>query len=740
MSDTRYPQRTGPGVYDDLVDTPLDAAEGGQSDDPLAELARLIDEDPFADFNQRRREPPLASEHPRTSGVLTEPPVEVPPVAAEPGVYQDEPDVFPEDSLTEAYAPEPYAPPETHADEQAVYQDSYAQPAEPTPAPASYDTLADDVPAYEPSAHQPAPQEPAAYEAPSYEAPVYVAPAYEAPPVEHAAQEPPAYEPLPDYQRPADSYRDQLEPIEPDLTAIPDEPAVDDYDQDSTERLYADLAAASQRVEPSLGLGYREPDAGAREAAPINPTVAPAVAPQHSYDPVASLEAQLLSDDTQQEPVEEFDFGDLTGAVAAGASAPEPAMGRSDRVEPTDFGAAAYQDNVYEQTDPVFDDTGHVPPYNGEVPVEPTSRRRGTIIVAGLIGLVVLGGAGAFGYRSLFGGDTDGPAPVIRADKTPSKVQPQTTGTDEAPAQGKLVYDRVGGDGASENAKIVSREEPVADVGNRQVRVIDPNKDDGTGLRGTATDTAGAATGASSEDLPKRVRTVVVKPDGTIVGEIEAPKPAQPLQPAPLPGSSDTTAALAPVPSATAPSTDAPAATTSAIPLPMPRPADLPRSQPAPAPAAAAPVQAAPQPAPIQPAPAPQANTNFVPPSAPSSNSGGQPISLQPTAAAPVQPAAAPAPAAQTASVPATTFPAGSYVVQVAASRNEQDAQGTSSSINQRYSSQLSGYSSVVERADLGDRGIYYRVGVGPLKSQGDANSLCAKLKSAGLDCFVRRN
>ena len=67
-------------------------------------------------------------------------------------------------------------------------------------------------------------------------------------------------------------------------------------------------------------------------------------------------------------------------------------------------------------------------------------------------------------------------------------------------------------------------------------------------------------------------------------------------------------------------------------------------------------------------------------------------------------------------------------------------AQSTASSINQRYSSELSGYAPKIERADLGDRGIYYRVGIGPMTGQGDAANLCTKLKSAGLDCFVRRN
>ena len=790
MSDTRYPKRSGPGDYDSLVDTPRDAAEGGQTDDPLAELARLIDEDPFADFNQRRREPPLSAD--RTQDA--EPPVETPAEPASAATVPDGPesyfdeagrDLFEADDLDAAgipqagVAPGAAVPPSGEIDTgepaaQAGLQAdaggtqpprprSYATPTYATP---TYTTPRDASPAYE----EPAYEEPS-YEEPAYEEPGYEEPAREEPVFEEPAIEPPVYEASAEEARSpvasdeleqgASDYHPANDHEEPAGPAASEESA-EDYDRDSTERLYADLAAASMRAEPSIVRSYPE------ESAATEASEQPAEA-EAEFDPVASLEARMLAEEARQ-PVEDFDFGDLTGGSSV----------RSGQGEPADF-AVPPRDDDYAKTDPVFDDSGHIPPYNGDVPVEATGRRRGTVVVAALIGLVVLGGLGAFAYRSLFGGDTDGPAPVIRADKSPSKVQPQPTGTEEAPQQGKLVYDRVGGDNASTDAKLVSREEPVADVGNRQVRVIDPNQEGSAGLRGSASDTDGSAAAPveGADDLPKRVRTVVVKPDGTIVGEIEPPKPAEPLQPAPLQPAAlpnaNTDTAPAPTPVAPAPLTPAPlpaaspdtapataaapdaapdtasdpgtdtaadtasdtTADTPAIPLPKSRPADLPTSQPAPAQVASAPTQ----PAPARPAPAPanQPGSNFVPPSAPSANSGsGQPIQLQPVASAP---ATQPAPAAQPASAPATTtFPAGSYVVQVAASRSEQDAQSTAASITQRYSSVLSGYSPAVERADLGDRGIYYRVGVGPLRNQGDANSLCSKLKSAGLDCFVRRN
>lgn len=599
MSDTRYHGRNPQWDPSGEAEAPDPRMDPAQTDDPLAELARLIDEDPFADFSRQRTEP----EAPADSDYY-----------AEPSVY-DYPEPAPDVTRSDE---EIYAP---YADEAAAQGGEF------------------------------------------------------------------------------------------------------DFGEAETNRLYAELAAATERVEPSFD------------------------APRYSSFPAPGREPAVESDE----------FGDRAfsaGAVADGETyaegvyADEPALDDQWNEDPqyADAQSDPAYDDIYAETDPGFDQTGHYAPYDGELVHEPKSNRRRALMIAGsLVGLVVVGGAGVVGYGLISGGGSDAPPPVIRAERSPVKIQPPAQETDQASAQtpGKLVYDRVGGESGGEE-RLVSREEPVADVGDRPVRRIDPNQEDG--LRGTAGE-------ATSEDLPRRVRTVVVRPDGTIVGEVAPPQPAAPLQPAPLPGSAAEPAPSAAATADEAPAQDAPAATDSAeVPLPTPRPADLQRSSQATQPAAAqpAPVAAA-QPAPVAAAPAPaQPGAGFVPPSAPQS---GQPIQLQPTAvaslpaasapppvAAPASPApAAPAPAA--AAAPATgSFPPGSYVVQVAASRNEQDARSTAASISQRYSGALGSYAPVVERADLGDRGIYYRVGLGPMSSQSDAGSLCAQLKSSGLDCFVRRN
>jgi len=41
--------------------------------------------------------------------------------------------------------------------------------------------------------------------------------------------------------------------------------------------------------------------------------------------------------------------------------------------------------------------------------------------------------------------------------------------------------------------------------------------------------------------------------------------------------------------------------------------------------------------------------------------------------------------------------------------------------------------------ADLGKKGIYYRLRLGGFDSQDDAKSACGRLKSRGVSCFVSR-
>ena len=62
MSDTRYHGRNAQWDTSAEAGRPDPRMDPAQADDPLAELARLIDEDPFADFSRQRTEPEIPAD------------------------------------------------------------------------------------------------------------------------------------------------------------------------------------------------------------------------------------------------------------------------------------------------------------------------------------------------------------------------------------------------------------------------------------------------------------------------------------------------------------------------------------------------------------------------------------------------------------------------------------------------------------------------------------------------------
>jgi hypothetical protein len=135
------------------------------------------------------------------------------------------------------------------------------------------------------------------------------------------------------------------------------------------------------------------------------------------------------------------------------------------------------------------------------------------------------------------------------------------------------------------------------------------------------------------------------------------------------------------------------------------------------------------------PAPAPRA---AAPRSAPSRNA---PLSLNPDAPTASAPSHAPA---RTASAPARIAPepsgGGQYAVQVSSQRSEAEAQAAFRALQAKFPSQLGSRSPLIRRADLGDKGTYYRALVGPFASGAEASELCQSLKSAGGQCIIQKN
>lgn len=83
---------------------------------------------------------------------------------------------------------------------------------------------------------------------------------------------------------------------------------------------------------------------------------------------------------------------------------------------------------------------------------------------------------------------------------------------------------------------------------------------------------------------------------------------------------------------------------------------------------------------------------------------------------------------------------AGGYSVQVTSQRSEAAAQAEFRALRSKFPTQLGGHEPLIRRADLGDKGVYYRALVGPFASMEQAANMCGALKAAGGTCVVQRN
>ena len=372
---------------------------------------------------------------------------------------------------------------------------------------------------------------------------------------------------------------------------------------------------------------------------------------------------------------------------------------------------------------------------------------RGPILALAVLGLAVLAGVGAFGWSMLSGdGATDDGGPrIIRADKDPVKVLPENPGGVTVPNQDKAVYDRVAGDGSSsagQPALVNSAEEPIDVVqrtldpeilpleGRSDVSVKSEDRLAASGSEAaTGTDAAGAPVIS-----PRKVRTMVVKPDGSIVAR-EEPEPAV----------ADTEIAAAepqmemtaePVP---APAVDAVEPTQPQAPATEPGTvADAPATEGSIAPVRVVKTQ---QIRPVANAPVPQGRpadqpVNVVGTVTQAGTVAAAPAASQAPAAAPAAPAQ-PVEVASAATAPAAANPGG-YYVQIASQPTEEGAQASWRTLSGRYSSVLGGLSVDIQRADIPGKGIFHRVRV-PAGTRDQANALCSRYKAAGGSCFVSR-
>ena len=119
--------------------------------------------------------------------------------------------------------------------------------------------------------------------------------------------------------------------------------------------------------------------------------------------------------------------------------------------------------------------------------------------------------------------------------------------------------------------------------------------------------------------------------------------------------------------------------------------------------------------------------------------SANAPMSLAPGAP---EPAAEP-PARVAAVNPAAPAPAasgGGYVVQVSSQKTEADAQASYKALQGKFPTVLGSRAPLIKRADLGEKGVFYRAMVGPFGTRDEAAQFCTNYRTAGGQCVIQSN
>jgi len=114
-----------------------------------------------------------------------------------------------------------------------------------------------------------------------------------------------------------------------------------------------------------------------------------------------------------------------------------------------------------------------------------------------------------------------------------------------------------------------------------------------------------------------------------------------------------------------------------------------------------------------------------------------QEVKQEPSVAAPASPQAAPEPSPKPTRQEAT--PATSrYMVQIAATRSRALARKTFADQAKKFPDLLGRRDPLILRADLGSKGIFYRVNVSGFSTRENAKRFCDELAAAGGSCLVK--
>jgi hypothetical protein len=393
----------------------------------------------------------------------------------------------------------------------------------------------------------------------------------------------------------------------------------------------------------------------------------------------------------------------------------------------------------------------------------PSSARRWIAPLAA-VGILALGGAGTYAWfsSSVPGGAGNGEPIVIAADSDPVKVAPENPGGKTVPNQDKAVYDRVAGGGSdmpTQQQLISSSEEPVDVVqktlmpesvsleGENDLQMTDAgDTEDPRLLPQDEADASQPAGQQSVAVMPRKVKTMIVRADGTLVEqEVDAPAPAamDVAKVAAAPTRSDSASAVQPS-AAPFPTAAQPGAEASSPIVPVSAPASEPVA-PAAAPAdvATAMPASAQAPSAIEQIAAPAETSAAVRGPMPTARPSQQPVNVVASVSdqGNVRPAATPAAAAAAAAPAAQAAPAaeGGFVIQIASLPSQADAQRSYQNLSNKFGSVIGGRGVDIKAAEIAGKGTFYRVRIPAGSSRAEAVALCERYRSAGGSCLVAR-
>ncbi|WP_210209323.1 SPOR domain-containing protein [Fulvimarina endophytica] len=343
-------------------------------------------------------------------------------------------------------------------------------------------------------------------------------------------------------------------------------------------------------------------------------------------------------------------------------------------------------------------------------------------IAAGIVGLAVIGGAG-FAVLDFSGsGEGDASPLIVKADTDPVKIVPPDPGGRTVANQENATYREVSNqkpaEGEPQGELVTAAETPIGLDQNAA-----PDYDGLPGVNRSAFSVA--MSDAQIEDAtpvlqPRRVPTVTVLPDGTIVAgkatETMEPNEAlietasRPLDDRTIVGGISSPAAAQPalddsanIAALAAGAEDVPAVTVADEPVGVAAPGiPVPSMKPR----VSAPTQVA------------------------SLAAAEAPTTPQASSAAP-----SPAPVAAAA---ASGSNADAWYVQMSSQPTDEAARASAATISSRYSGILAGRQVVIQTAEIPGKGTYHRVRMAASSKQ-EAATLCEQMKSAGGSCYVSR-